>query len=147
MPQLLAISGTLDIEAAQAEGQLPRFRMIAATGQPMRLEGWRQPVVVDFAGLNVPSQSLPIRYNHDAAQGVGHTDRIAIEGSNLVAEGVVDVSCEPEVSLWDLAAPQVIVEEAGGTFTDLGGVRTAAGGDALATNGPLHEQALAIVRR
>jgi histidinol-phosphatase len=68
-------------------------------------------------------------------------------GYMLVAEGVAEVCCEAVVSLWDLAAPQVIVEEAGGTFTDLAGVRTAAGGDALATNGPLHEQALAIVRR
>jgi histidinol-phosphatase len=65
----------------------------------------------------------------------------------LVAEGVAEIGCEAVVSLWDLAAPQVIVEEAGGTFTDLGGVRTADGGDALATNGLLHEQALAIVRR
>ena len=48
------------------------------------------------------------------------------------------------MSLWDLAAPQVIVEEAGGRFTDLGGVPTAAGGDALATNGLLHEDALAL---
>lgn len=65
----------------------------------------------------------------------------------LVAEGVADLGCEAVVSLWDLAAPQVILEEAGGTFTDLGGERTAAGGDALATNGLLHEQALALVRR
>jgi histidinol-phosphatase len=65
----------------------------------------------------------------------------------LVAEGVADVYCEAVVSLWDLAAPQVIVEEAGGTFTDLAGVRTAGGGDALASNGLLHEQALALVRR
>ena len=41
----------------------------------------------------------------------------------LVAEGAADIVCEPAVSLWDLAAPQVIVEEAGGRFTDLGGVR------------------------
>jgi histidinol-phosphatase len=65
----------------------------------------------------------------------------------LVAEGVADVGCEAVVSLWDLAAPQVIVEEAGGRFTDLAGVRTAAGGDALATNGLLHEPALALVKR
>jgi histidinol-phosphatase len=65
----------------------------------------------------------------------------------LVAEGVADLGCEAVVSLWDLAAPQVILEEAGGTFTDLGGVRTAAGGDALATNGLVHDQALALVRR
>jgi histidinol-phosphatase len=65
----------------------------------------------------------------------------------LVAEGVAEVACEAVVSLWDLAAPQVILEEAGGTFTDLAGVPTAGGGDALATNGLLHEEALALVRR
>jgi histidinol-phosphatase len=65
----------------------------------------------------------------------------------MIAEGVAEIGCEPIVSLWDLAAPQVIVEEAGGTFTDLAGVRTAAGGDALATNGLLHEQALTLVGR
>jgi len=65
----------------------------------------------------------------------------------LVAEGVAEIGCEAVVSLWDLAACQVIVEEAGGTFTDLGGVPTADGGDALASNGLLHEQALAIVGR
>jgi histidinol-phosphatase len=65
----------------------------------------------------------------------------------LVAEGAAEITCEPVVSLWDLAAPQVIVEEAGGTFTDLGGVRTADGGDAIATNGALHEAALKLVGR
>ena len=65
----------------------------------------------------------------------------------LVAEGAAEITCEPVVSLWDLAAPQVIVEEAGGRFTDLRGVRTADGGDAIATNGRLHEAALAILGR
>jgi histidinol-phosphatase len=68
-------------------------------------------------------------------------------GYMMVAEGVAEISCEAAVSLWDLAALQVIVEEAGGTFTDLAGVATADGGDALATNGLLHDQALALVRR
>jgi histidinol-phosphatase len=65
----------------------------------------------------------------------------------LVAEGAVDVAVEPVVSLWDLAAPLVIVEEAGGRFTDLAGVATAAGGDAIATNGLIHEPALEVLRR
>jgi histidinol-phosphatase len=65
----------------------------------------------------------------------------------LVAEGVAEIGCEAVVSLWDLAAPQVIVEQAGGTFTDLTGVPTAAGGSALATNGLLHQDALALVGR
>jgi histidinol-phosphatase len=65
----------------------------------------------------------------------------------LVAEGAVEIGLDPIVSLWDLAAPQVIVEEAGGRFSDLGGVSTPDGGDAIATNGLVHEAALEIIGR
>ncbi len=61
----------------------------------------------------------------------------------LVAEGAVDISAEPEVSLWDLAALQVIVEEAGGRFTNLAGIATPDGGSVICTNGHLHEEVLA----
>jgi histidinol-phosphatase len=61
----------------------------------------------------------------------------------LVAEGAVDISCEPEVSLWDLAALQPIVEEAGGRFSDLSGVSRADGGSVVCTNGLLHDEVLA----
>jgi histidinol-phosphatase len=64
----------------------------------------------------------------------------------LVAEGTADIGgLDPDVKLWDLAAPQVIVEEAGGRFTDLHGVRRPDGGSGIATNGRLHEAALEIV--
>ncbi len=63
----------------------------------------------------------------------------------LVAEGAVDIACEPEVSLWDLAALSVIVEEAGGRFTDLSGVARVDGGSAVATNGLLHDEVLAAL--
>ena len=56
----------------------------------------------------------------------------------LVAEGAVDISAEPEVSLWDIAALQIIVEEAGGMFTDLNGNATPDGGSVVCTNGRLH---------
>jgi histidinol-phosphatase len=65
----------------------------------------------------------------------------------LVAEGVVDLAVEPIVSVWDLAASLVIVEEAGGRFSDLAGVVTPAGGDAIASNGLLHEEALGVIGR
>ncbi|WP_080796084.1 histidinol-phosphatase [Corynebacterium pacaense] len=58
----------------------------------------------------------------------------------LVAEGAVDIAAEPEVSLWDLAALSVLVTEAGGRFTSLAGQDGPHGGDALATNGPLHDE-------
>ena len=60
----------------------------------------------------------------------------------MVAEGVVDAAAEPEVSLWDLAPLAVLVEEAGGRFTDLHGRRGPAGGSALSSNGLLHDEIL-----
>ncbi len=60
----------------------------------------------------------------------------------LVAEGAVDAAAEPEVSLWDLAAPYLLVREAGGTFTNLDGEPGPGGGSAVATNGHLHQQVL-----
>ncbi len=60
----------------------------------------------------------------------------------LVAEGAVDISCEPEVSLWDLAALQVVVEEAGGRFTDLAGNARPDGGSVVCSNGLLHDEVL-----
>jgi histidinol-phosphatase len=65
----------------------------------------------------------------------------------LVAEGVAEVACDPQVKVWDLAAPKIIVEEAGGRFTDFGGVVRADGGSGLATNGLLHDEVLSILCR
>lgn len=64
----------------------------------------------------------------------------------LVASGACDLAIEAEVNLWDLAAVKVIVEAAGGRFTDLDGRATADGGSALATNGHLHDEVLELVR-
>lgn len=63
----------------------------------------------------------------------------------LVAEGVLDLAAEPIANAWDLAAVQVLVTEAGGTFTDLTGKPGFDHGSALASNGHLHDAALAIL--
>jgi histidinol-phosphatase len=60
----------------------------------------------------------------------------------LVAEGAVDVAAEPEVSVWDLAALDILVREAGGQFTSLDGTTGPHGGSAVATNGLLHQDVL-----
>lgn len=64
----------------------------------------------------------------------------------LVAEGCVDVACEPDLALYDMAALDVIVREAGGRFTNLNGVDGVRGPGALATNGILHDAALEYLR-
>jgi histidinol-phosphatase len=63
----------------------------------------------------------------------------------LLAEGAVDIAAEPELRLYDMAALDVIVREAGGTFGSLDGRPGPLGDNALATNGRLHDQALAFL--
>ncbi|WP_129840633.1 histidinol-phosphatase [Streptomyces sp. RFCAC02] len=60
----------------------------------------------------------------------------------MVAEGAVDACAEPELSLWDMAAPSIVVQEAGGRFTGLDGVDGPFGADAVASNGLLHDEVL-----
>jgi histidinol-phosphatase len=64
----------------------------------------------------------------------------------LLAEGAVDVATEPDLALHDMAALVPVVTEAGGRFTDLAGRPGPFGGNALATNALLHEEALALLR-
>ena len=64
----------------------------------------------------------------------------------LVAEGVIDVAVDRTASVWDLAALVPILDEAGGRLTDLDGVATHDGGNALASNGHLHHAALEVLR-
>ena len=63
----------------------------------------------------------------------------------MLLEGVADVWIEGGVAAWDLAAPKVLVEEAGGAFTDFRGRATAHGGSAIAAAGPLHAAVLAAL--
>jgi histidinol-phosphatase len=63
----------------------------------------------------------------------------------LVAEGAVDLAAEPELALHDMAALDVIVTEAGGRFTNLDGVPGPFGPGAIASNGRLHAEAVALL--
>jgi histidinol-phosphatase len=64
----------------------------------------------------------------------------------LVAEGACEIAIDPVVAHWDVAAVQIIVEEAGGRFTTLGGDARADGGSGVSTNGVLHEEVLRYFR-
>lgn len=94
-PDILALDCEVTIEAAassandDAASGLPRFSMIAYTGGPIQTLGFAYPVVVNLDGMRIPAQRRPVRFQHSAFEGVGHTERIAIENGNLVAEGVV----------------------------------------------------------
>lgn len=67
-------------------------------------------------------------------------------GYLLVATGQADVMLDPVMNLWDAAALQPILVEAGGTLTDWQGNDTIYAGEAIATNGKLLDQILAFTR-
>jgi hypothetical protein len=89
---LLAMTAPLVIEAAGkaadgAPAPLPRFSMVGYTGGPMRLAWWKYPVIVDLAGLLIPTQNIVIRESHAAR--IGHADAVGVEDGKLVARGVI----------------------------------------------------------
>lgn len=99
---LLCSAADIRIEAAKADDgaeTMPRFSMVAYTGEAMKVDGWKHPVVVSLEGVSIPSQRRPVRFGHDMHAGVGHTERVSVEGGKLVAEGVVsrDTSAAREI--------------------------------------------------
>ncbi len=87
--KLLMFRASPSFLEAAADKPMPEFSMTAYTGGAMRVRGFPHPVVVDLTGLDVTAQNLPIRLDHNAKQGVGHSTRIAIEDGKLVAEGLI----------------------------------------------------------
>jgi histidinol-phosphatase len=63
----------------------------------------------------------------------------------LVASGAIEAAVEAAVSLWDLAAVKVIIEAAGGRFTDVRGNVTAGGGSGVSSNGLVHDRVLELL--
>ena len=111
-----------------------------AGGDRVHVSAVRRPedAVLTFA-LEQTLPSLATRAWH--ARGYGD-----FWSHMLVAEGAVDGAIDAiGVSVWDLAAVQVIVEEAGGTFTDFEGAGRIDGGSAISSNGHLHPALLAAV--
>lgn len=84
------------IEAAEAdESKVPTFKMTAYNGGEMNVRFWPHPVVIDLAGMRIPEQQLPIRFNHDSWTGIGHTTMVEVTGgSKLQAEGMISRDTE-----------------------------------------------------
>jgi histidinol-phosphatase len=68
-------------------------------------------------------------------------------GYGLVASGRAEIYAELDLKPWDLAPCKIVVEEAGGRFTDFEGRPTIYSGTAVVTNGHLHDATLAALRR
>lgn len=109
-PSSLRICGAgeaLQLEAAEQAGdgkpKLRRFSMVAYTGAAMPV-GFAWPVVVDLAGMNVPSQGRPILRDHDSTAIVGHTDSIEVSAQRIKVAGVMSGVGEQAQEVLALAA-------------------------------------------
>src|SRR5688500_4949077 len=124
-----------------------------AAGKPRRASVSKRPRLAD--GLFVTSQvdtyskrsvdSLPAFEQLQASASITRTWGDCY-GYLLVATGRAEVMVDPLLNIWDAAAVQPIIEEAGGTFTDWQGNPTIHAGEAIATNGLVLEEVLAITR-
>ena len=151
-----------DAHRARARGRHRRGGRISSRARPAVVGGAWLGASSDHGSLRVSSVDRPraaLRARqHQLVAGAREGPQFGASRIGCGAAGSATSGCtcwllrayrrraEPTVSLWDLAAVQVIVEEAGGRFTDLSGVARADGGSALSTNGLLHDAALAALR-
>lgn len=87
------------IEAAHADGDsgeksLPTFSMVAYTGGLMDVPTFGWPVVVQLNGIKTPADSVPVRFQHNADSGVGHTTRVEVVNGELIVAGVISRDTE-----------------------------------------------------
>ena len=68
-------------------------------------------------------------------------------GYYLVATGKVEVMIDPILNIWDAAAVQPIVQEAGGRFTDWAGTSRIDAGESIGTNGLVHDEVIALTKK
>lgn len=120
----------------------------AEEGTPRRM---RVSTIGDVPASQILFSSLPDLERTGLAPGIMPLLRAAWRsrgfgdfwGYALVADGSAEAMVETDVSVWDLAAPVILVEEAGGRFTDLAGERRFDTRTMLVTNGLLHDELLA----
>ena len=97
--------------------------------------------ITDFDRLGTSEQFLGLVRRCGRARGFGD-----FWTHMLVAEGAIEIAVEPAVAAWDMAAVQVIVEEAGGRFSSIDGIARHDAGSAVSTNGLLHDAVLESLR-
>ena len=147
----LQVDGELVLGMVNAPAIGERYEAVRSGGARMNGRPIRVSAVDDigdaqvfFGGLQdwlaAPRQDPPLDLIAHATRNRGFGD---FWGHALVARGAGEAMLEPELNLWDYAAIQVIVEEAGGRVTQLDGSPPRHGGSILSTNGALHDEILA----
>lgn len=140
----LEVDGEVEIAVASAPALHRRWWAVRGGGAFADGEAIR---VSRVARLEEASVSTTHSVRH-VAEGAWHRQQFSDAWAHLlVAEGSLDAAVDPVLKPWDIAAPKLIVEEAGGTATSVSGTRGVDGGSLLSSNGLLHEELLALLAR
>ena len=148
---LLAIEVDGEVVAGVASAPALQTRWHGARGAGAFRDGAR----IGVSGVRTLESALLLHGNLGVAEPtpppgftalIGKVDRTRGFGDfyqhMLVAEGAGEIAIDPAAHPWDIAALQVIVEEAGGRATALDGERSIYAGSLVTSNGVLHQQAL-----
>jgi histidinol-phosphatase len=114
-----------------------------ANGQPVRVSSVAQ--VEDASVSTTSARGMPPGWRTIVQRAWSNRGFGDFWQHCLVAEGAVDVACDPEMNVWDYAAVQVVVEEAGGRCTTFSGAALHAGGSFVATNNALHGEVVGLL--
>jgi histidinol-phosphatase len=125
-------------QGAFADGRRARVSTVSALGEAMLIHGGLRDLMA--SPYWAPFLELAAR----TARQRGFGDAL---GHIQVIRGSAEVVLEPEVKAWDLAATKIIVEEAGGRFSDLKGSPSVYNGTALISNGRVHDAVLEILKK
>lgn len=159
---LIAVERDGEIQAGVASAPALGRRWFASRGSGTWLVGGggkapRRLRVSDIDGFDAAQVVFrSVNDMHDSRVSAGF-DRLIREvwrergfgdfwGYTLVSEGAAEAMIERDLGPWDLGAPWILVEEAGGRITDFDGRRSFELGEGLATNGLLHGRVLDRLR-
>lgn len=124
---------------------------IRGQGAPKRCQVSKCANLEDALFLTTSVQAFEKLGRREAYDGIARAARLTrtwgdCYGYLMVATGRAEVMVDPIMNLWDAAAVQPIVEEAGGTFTDWRGKHTVLTGEGVATNGHVLDAVVAHTR-
>lgn len=150
----LGMTCPVTISAASSEPNTQRrFKLVAYTGEPMRIFGYDEPVIVDCSNIDMRSQRIPALLDHSSWENnvVGQIDRISVEGPNgtppLVADGYFCPTDDPR------DATGIVLKKADAGFqwqasigADPGRVERIPAGQSVNVNGRTYQGPVAVAR-
>ncbi len=149
--------GVLEVGVVSAPGMYRRWHAVRGEGAFLRHDGRERQIRASRISDMVDAQIIfsTLRGLEKAGMGAG-LRRIVMAawrdrglgdfwGHMLVAQGSAETMIEYGVKPWDMAAPYVVVTEAGGRMTDLDGHDSWTASNVLSSNGPLHAQLLSLL--